>query len=109
MDGLEALEEVILTFDCGGYQPVTLGCVDGTFREVFSVEFPIIKNELQVNRILREKNVNLQFISHKISCEYSAQEILEEYNAFSVLTDLTLEEMTLIVEWKKRKRELEDK
>lgn len=77
------------------------------FADKFEQHVILIKKALEekerqdkILAILKEKRVNLQFISYKLlNCGYSIQEILEEYNAFSVLIDLTLEEITLIVEW----------
>lgn len=104
MNGLEALDNMIETFDCGGYQPATIGCKDGAFKEVFSTELPIIERELKVNKILKEKKVKLSKIA-----EWLADNLLKDikgstefYNRYIVngyMKELTLKEMTLIVEW----------
>lgn len=113
MNGLEALEEMIETFDSGGYQPTTIGCVDGAFKEVFSAELPIIERELKVLQILKEKKVDLAYIRNSVWYYNSNIRIMrienpniiewlvKQYKFSGMLYQLTLEEMQLIVEWLK--------
>lgn len=60
-DSLEALENIAITFDEGGYEPTTLGAKSGSFKEVFGVEFNIIEQDLKRLRQkqLEEKNKEL--------------------------------------------------
>lgn len=61
MNSIEALENISITFDEGGYEPTTLGAKSGHFKEVFRVEFNIIEQDLKRLRQkqLEEKNKEL--------------------------------------------------
>ena len=101
MNGIEALDNMIETFDCGGYHPATIGCKHGAFKEVFGDELPIIELELKVLQILKENSVDLELIDYWRSKTTTLEELLYRYNdrAYDWVGDLTFEEMQLIVDW----------
>lgn len=101
MNGIEALDIMIETFDCGGYHPAIMGCKDGAFKEVFNEELPIIERELKVLQILKENRVDLELIDYWRSRTTTIEELLYRYNdrACDWVGDLTFEEMQLIVEY----------
>ena len=115
MNGLEALDSMIETFDCGGYHPATLGCKDDLFKEVFSEELPIIKNDLKVLNLLKEKKVDLDHINYWVNIvnvenpkkyQITIEHMVERYNNLYVdlrrkEQHLTQEEMQIIVDWLK--------
>lgn len=53
-DSLEALENISISFDEGGYEPTTLGAKSGHFIEVFGDDFNTIKQELERLKKLEE-------------------------------------------------------
>ena len=54
MNSIEALENIAITFDDGGYEPTTLGAKSGHFIEVFGDDFNTIKQELERLKKLEE-------------------------------------------------------
>ena len=71
MNSIEALENIAITFDEGGYEPTTLGAKSGHFKEVFGVEFNIIEQDLKRLRQkqLEEKNKELKEKINKLNKE----------------------------------------
>ena len=59
-DSLEALENIAITFDEGGYEPTTLGAKSGHFIEVFGDDFNTIKQDLERLEKLEEENQDLK-------------------------------------------------
>ena len=60
MNSIEALENIAITFDEGGYEPTTLGAKSGHFIEVFGDDFNTIKQELERLKKLEEEYNNLK-------------------------------------------------
>lgn len=58
MTSKEALENMAITFDTGGYSTPRLGYIDGYFKEVFKEEYDIIKQDLDRLEML-EKFVDI--------------------------------------------------
>ena len=71
MNSIEALENIAITFDEGGYEPTTLGAKSGSFKEVFGIEFNIIEQDLKCLRQkqLEEKNKELKEKINKLNKE----------------------------------------
>lgn len=63
----------------------------------YCFHYNIIRKELKVLQILKEKRVDLYYISP--GSQTTIEEKLEAYNFSHKLLPLTLEEMTLIVKW----------
>lgn len=76
MNSVEALENIAITFDEGGYEPTTLGAKSGSFKEVFGDEFNIINQDLEHLKTMEElKIIDNNII--KISCDLLC-DLLEE-------------------------------
>lgn len=86
MKGLEALEN---WYNTEHPKPVE-----------YCFHYNIIKKELKVLQILKEKKVNILNIAIYVK-EYSAESIMKEYNIMYPFKKLTLEEMKLIADWLK--------
>ena len=70
-DSLEALENIAITFDEGGYEPTTLGAKSGHFIEVFGDDFNTIKQELERLEKLEEEYQELKNKYEKLKTKYS--------------------------------------
>ena len=93
MNSIEALENIAITFDEGGYEPTTLGAKRGSFKEVFGVEFNIIEQDLKYLRQkkLEEKNKELNeklkqaidiLKNKKVSTTYLCSEDVDDHNLY---------------------------
>lgn len=68
----------------------------------YCFHYNIIRKELKVLQILKEKRVDLPKVYRSMVYYVEEQNILEEYNRYQKDENkLTLEEMQLIVEWLK--------
>ena len=99
MNGLEAVNKLKNESycNCSLSDDNKYFCMGGLLKD--SDELKAIERELKVNQILKEKRVDLYYISP--GSQTTIEEKLEAYNFSHKLLPLTLEEMQLIVEWLK--------
>ena len=81
MTGKEALDNMALTFDEGGYFPSQLGCIDGHFKDVFEDEIKIIEKDLEclekVKKELRQTTNN--FKNSQTNSRLAYKKLLNKY------------------------------
>lgn len=65
MNSLEALENISITFDEGGYSPTTLGAKEGHFYDLFKYEYDVIIKDLEQYEKLKEKETPKKLTTKK--------------------------------------------
>lgn len=102
MNGLEALNKLKNEdyCNCSLSADNDYFCMGGRLQQ--SKELKAIESELKILNLLKEKQVDLEFIRNFVNCQI--EDLLQDYNNMCEEIEkpkLTEEEMTLIVEWLK--------